>query len=70
MNLDLAGYGIDVELKEGDLILDAVVLLRVQSADNLIPALVISNTPGLDWMLQIGMIEAARDIMRMPNEED
>jgi hypothetical protein len=70
VNLDLAGYGIDVDLHDSDLILDAVVLLRVQSDDGSAPAMVIATTPGLDWMLQIGMIEAARDIMRDADREE
>ena len=68
MNLDLAGYGIEADIKEGDLILDAVVLLRVQS-DEESPTLIIATTPGLDWMLQVGMVEVARDIMRDSAED-
>jgi len=68
VNLDLAGYGIEADIKDGDLILDAVVLLRVQS-DESSPMLVIATTPGLDWMLQVGMVETARDIMRGADSE-
>lgn len=64
MNLDLSGYGIEAKLEEGDMILDAIVLLRVLSNDNPISALVIATTPGLDWIMQTGMIETAREIMR------
>lgn len=70
MNLDLSGYGIEADLQDGDLILDAVILLRVQSDDHQASSLVIATTPGLDWMLQVGMVEAARMIMREPIADD
>ena len=65
MNVDLAALGIDIDLADGDMVLDAVVLLRVANGDRP-TGLVLETTPGMDWMMQIGMVEAARDILRGP----
>lgn len=71
----LLGHDIDVALDPDDVVLEAVVLLRVFDPTRPLPVLVMAHTGGVDGMLQIGMLEAARDILRsesnfVPRGED
>ena len=69
MNVDLASLGVEAEIADGDIILDAVVLLRVINGSRP-TSLMLVATPGMDWMLQVGMVEAARDILRGSERDD
>lgn len=70
MKADLSQLAIDADLEEGDLILDAVLLMRVARTDRNGTALLVATTPGMDWIMQMGMVEAARHIMQVDDEDD
>ena len=55
---------VTANLDDGDIVLDGMVLMRVinPTSDGGKPRLHIASTPDLDWMLQVGMIHAAREI--------
>jgi len=67
---DLNQLKIEANLEEGDLVMDAILLMRVARTDRDGSALVIASTPGLDWITQLGMVEAARTIMHESAESD
>ena len=74
-SVSLFGHDIDVALDDEDIVLEAVLLLRVFDPSRPHPVLVIAHTKGIDGMLQIGMLESARDITRaednfIPREDD
>lgn len=56
----LAGMDIIAAYREGGLIADAVVILKVlpENADDPV-AIVVANTPSMDWIAQMGMLHAA-----------
>jgi hypothetical protein len=61
--LDLTGLGIEAELDDGDQILDVVVLMRTANPERPQDGLVIAHTPGLSWLMQVGLVNAARVIV-------
>ena len=67
---DLSQLALDAKLEEGDIVMDAVLLMRVVRTDRKGSALVIASTPGMDWILQAGMIEAARLVMQAEEDDD
>lgn len=51
-------------IDDDDMVLDAVILIRVVSTSgDGKPRLTIATTPDLDWMLQIGMVRAALGVV-------
>lgn len=64
------------DIDDHDLVLDAVILLRVSSTTgDGKPRLIIQTTPDLDWILLVGMLNAAlhietHDIQRDTDDED
>jgi len=57
--INLNALGITVELEEGQMIVDAVLIARVVSAEDSQTRLMLANTPGMDWIIQTGLIAAA-----------
>jgi hypothetical protein len=50
-------------INDDDLVLDAIILMRVVStAGDGKPRLILVDTPGLDWLLQIGMLRAGLEV--------
>jgi hypothetical protein len=69
--LDLTGLGIDAALDNGDQILDVVVLMRTANPESAVDGFVIAHTPGLSWLMQVGLIEAARAVAcRIDGDDD
>lgn len=58
--IDLSGLGIEADLDDDDQILDVVVLMRTANPDTLLDGFVMAHTPGMSWLMQVGLIEAAR----------
>ena len=70
--LDLSRLGIEADLDDGDQILDAVVLLRTVNPEKPQEGFVIAHTPGMSWLLQVGLVHAARAIVDQigPDSDD
>ena len=51
-----------LDLKEHDYVIDAVLLARVKDFDSGVVALSISTTDDVDWVVQLGIIDAAQII--------
>jgi hypothetical protein len=64
----LMPYGIEAELAEDDLIVEAVVLAKVHTADGT-TTLQISSTEGCDWIAQFGLVAAAWHVLRGDSAE-
>ena len=64
VTVNLLGHEIETALDPDDVVLEAVLLLRVFDPERPHPVLVLAHTKGIDGMLQIGMLESARDITR------
>lgn len=58
----LDGLGVTVTLAEGDLISSAVVICKVINSEGEV-SLCISDSEGLSWVDQIGLVHAAIDII-------
>lgn len=63
MGTDLNHLGLDVELDEGDLIASAVLITKVVKADGSV-AVAISDSEGVSWVEQLGLLTAATEIIR------
>jgi hypothetical protein len=61
--LDLSALGLMTNLRPEDMILDAVVLMRVQKADESEPSLVITPTPGTDAIVTMGLVHTAARVL-------
>lgn len=59
----LLPYGIEAELADDDLIVEAVVLAKVHSSDG-DTSLQIASTQGCDWISEFGLVAAAWHILR------
>ena len=66
--LDLSGLGIDADLDISDQILDVVILMRTANPTRVQDGLVIAHTPGMSWLMQVGLIEAARTVIHQIGE--
>lgn len=70
---DIAGLAdIDVDLDDGDIITDAVIVSAVSNVDSGL-RLSIQILPGTSWITAIGLLVAAADIQRAdigPDAED
>lgn len=56
------GLGITLDLDEGALVSDAVLIVKVINPDGQ-PGLAISDSEALDWITQYGLIKAAERII-------
>lgn len=61
--LDLSALGIEADLDDSDQILDVVVLMRTANPVRPQDGLVIAHTPGMSWLMQVGLVNAARVII-------
>jgi hypothetical protein len=59
MPVNLESLGIAADLEEGQMIIDAVLVARVVSAHDQHTRLLVCNTPGMDWIVQVGLLTAA-----------
>lgn len=63
-NINVGNTSIDLELEDGDLVLDTLIICRVVRHDH--PegesALVVGATDSTDWIIQSGMLHAALDV--------
>ncbi len=51
------------DLEDDDIVLDAVIVMRVVSpSGDGAPGLVLATTPDLDWILQVGLLQSALGI--------
>lgn len=65
MIVDIAGSQVDLDIEDGDIITDVVVIARIQDLDR--PgeeALAIGASSHTGFLLQRGMIEEAREATR------
>ncbi len=62
--IPVGNTSVDIELEDGDLVLDAVIICRVIRADHQqgSAVLAVGNSDGLDWIVQGGMLHAAMNI--------
>lgn len=58
----LDALGVLAEIEDGDLVPSAVVLLKSVGEDGEV-GLVIASSDGLSWLDQLGLIEAAKQIV-------
>ncbi|MCO6011427.1 hypothetical protein NE236_41405 [Actinoallomurus purpureus] len=59
----LDNLGVNLELDEGDLVSDALVLAKVIRADGEVTLLIVPSE-SLDWIAMRGMVYAADEILR------
>lgn len=59
----LDSLGVVAETNPGDLVVSAVVLMKVVSAEGVV-AVTIASSEGLSWLDQYGLVAAAQDICR------
>lgn len=57
------GLGIVIDLEDGDLVADAVILTKVVTADGEV-SLSVSSSESMSWLDQLGVIAAASDLVR------
>lgn len=70
MKLDLAQFSIETSLVPEDMILDVVVLMRVQKADETEPSLVITPSPGTDSIVMMGLVHTAAKALNWAPQSD
>jgi hypothetical protein len=59
----LDGLGVELDLDDDDLVTEVVVIAKVSRlSDGGGTAVVIANSSGMDWVSQLGLIEAARQV--------
>ncbi|MEZ5119628.1 MAG: hypothetical protein R2686_06970 [Candidatus Nanopelagicales bacterium] len=59
------------DVGDGDMVLDAVILMRVVSTNgDGKPRLTIAITPDLDWILQVGMLQSGLHIVTHDIQQD
>jgi hypothetical protein len=59
----LDGLGVVFDLQDDDLIVEAVVIGKItRLSDGGGTTIVIANSEGIDWVSQLGLIEAARQV--------
>lgn len=66
----LDGLGVTFDLDDDDLITETTVIAKVtRMADGGGTSIVIANSDGIDWVSQLGLIEAARRVVHTGMEE-
>lgn len=58
-----------LELEDGDLVMDALVLCRVQRLDGGEETISSASSEGMSPLLRIGLLEAGRDIHRFSPDD-
>lgn len=67
MQVDIAGAKVDLdqlELVEGDHVADALLVTRIQRADDGLESLAIACSDGTSYFVQRGLVEGLRDRLR------
>lgn len=64
----LDSLGVTAELAEGDMVSDAVVLLKVVPEGGPV-AVCIAQSEGLSWLDQLGLVTAAAEIIKQTSYE-
>lgn len=59
----LDGLGVALELEDGDLVADAIVVLKIVTAEGRVQVGV-ANSETASWLDQLGLLTAAADITR------
>lgn len=54
---------------DGEVVTDAIVVIRTQRADGPGSHVVVHTTADMDWLIQLGMAEVLRDICQEAVEE-
>lgn len=65
----LSAPGLLGELDDGALVSDVILLVRYVDKDGRV-GLTSAYSEGLDWIARRGMIEAVRDVERLPSDSD
>lgn len=63
MSVGLDHLGIEVDLDEGDLVASAVLIAKIVKPDGEV-VLAISNSEGVSWIEQLGLLAAAHQASR------
>ena len=63
----LMTYGLTIALDDDDIVTDAVVITRINSASG-VTRLGVAESVGLDWIMRTGMLSAAQAINNAPAE--
>lgn len=58
-----------LELEDGDLVMDALVLCRVQRLDGGEETISSASSEGMSSLLRIGLLEAGRDVHRFTPDD-
>jgi hypothetical protein len=58
----LAGRGATIDLNDGDIVADAVILMRVSNAEGG-SSLGLATTEGTSWLDQFGLVKAADNML-------
>jgi hypothetical protein len=69
MGTSLDHLGIEVALEEGDLIASAVLISKIIKPDGTV-AIAISDSDGMSWVEQLGLLAAAKEIIRSTSQFD
>lgn len=59
------GLGVTIDLADGDLVADALVIAKVVDENGNVSVSVSSN-PSMSWLDELGLIVAASDLVRRP----
>jgi hypothetical protein len=67
----LDGLGVTFDLGDNDLIVEATVIAKVTRMDEGGgTSVIVANSDGIDWVSQLGLIEAARRVVHDGMEEE
>jgi hypothetical protein len=65
----LDSRGVTADLDEGDLVTDALVVLKVVQPGGVV-GIILGVSDGMDWITQRGLLAGADDLMRSSGFED
>lgn len=66
----LAGLDLTEDLPEGEMVADAVVVLRLVHQETGRETFLISVSEGISYITELGLIVAAHDVLRSPQIRD
>jgi hypothetical protein len=64
----LDGLGVVIDLADGDLVADALVIAKVVSDDGSV-SVSLSTSDAMSWLDQLALVTAASDVVRRPYEQ-
>jgi hypothetical protein len=62
--LDLTAFGLETDLDEDEIIQDVVVLIRSVNPDCGHDSIYLACSPGVSWLVQLGMVTAGQAILK------